>query len=356
MSENNTNRLDSNGLLYLFQRIKTIFTGMFVAKETGKGLSTNDYTTAEKNKLADIAANSQVNVLEGVQRNGTDLTITNKKVNVEVPVLGVQRNGTDLTPNSTTKKVNVEVPVLGISKNGTALTPNSNKVVDIDIPVIGVQRNGSDLTPSNRKVNVEVPVLGVQRNGTDLTPNSSTKKVNVEVPVLGIQKNGTDLTPDSTTKKVNIAVPLVDNALSSSSTNAIQNGVVKDALDLKAPLASPSFTGNPTVPTQATTDNSTKAASTAFVKNAITSALQGKIDLQFSFLETLPASGVVGTFYFIPATTSVTGVDEWEEYVWDAENETFERVGAANVDLTNYFNTTNLPAITNAEIDTILAT
>ena len=30
--------------------------GLFVTKESGKGLSTNDYTTAEKSKLAGIAA------------------------------------------------------------------------------------------------------------------------------------------------------------------------------------------------------------------------------------------------------------------------------------------------------------
>lgn len=36
-----------------------------------------------------------------------------------------------------------------------------------------------------------------------------------------------------------------------------------------APKASPEFTGDPKAPTQATTDNSTKIATTAFVKNAM---------------------------------------------------------------------------------------
>ena len=47
--------LDQNGLLYLWQKI----TSKFVAKETGKGLSSNDYTTDEKVKLGgiDTAAN-----------------------------------------------------------------------------------------------------------------------------------------------------------------------------------------------------------------------------------------------------------------------------------------------------------
>lgn len=42
--------LDDNGLLYLWSKIKSAF----VSKEAGKGLSTNDYTNAEKEKLAGI--------------------------------------------------------------------------------------------------------------------------------------------------------------------------------------------------------------------------------------------------------------------------------------------------------------
>lgn len=44
---------------------------------------------------------------------------------------------------------------------------------------------------------------------------------------------------------------------------------ITNALALKAPLASPALTGTPTAPTPATTDSSTKLATTEFVKNAI---------------------------------------------------------------------------------------
>ena len=56
-----------------------------VDKVDGKGLSTNDYTTDEKNKLGGIASNAQVNVIESVKVNGTALTVTNKAVDVTVP-------------------------------------------------------------------------------------------------------------------------------------------------------------------------------------------------------------------------------------------------------------------------------
>lgn len=56
-----------------------------VDKVSGKGLSTNDYTTDEKNKLAEIAVGAQVNVIESVKVNGTAQTISNKEIDIPVP-------------------------------------------------------------------------------------------------------------------------------------------------------------------------------------------------------------------------------------------------------------------------------
>lgn len=56
-----------------------------VDKVTGKGLSTNDFTTAEKNKLGGIATGAQVNVIETVKVNGTAQTPSSKAVNITVP-------------------------------------------------------------------------------------------------------------------------------------------------------------------------------------------------------------------------------------------------------------------------------
>lgn len=66
-------------------KIKSWGEGKFVAKETGKGLSTNDYTTAEKTKLNGVSAGAQVNKIESVKVNGTALTIdSSKAVNVDL--------------------------------------------------------------------------------------------------------------------------------------------------------------------------------------------------------------------------------------------------------------------------------
>lgn len=82
--------LDNDGLLYLWQKIKNKFATITdlngkVDKVDGKGLSTNDYTTAEKNKLSGVASGAQVNAIETVKVNGAALTPTSKAVNITVP-------------------------------------------------------------------------------------------------------------------------------------------------------------------------------------------------------------------------------------------------------------------------------
>ena len=65
----------------------------YVQKEAGKGLSTNDYTTAEKQKLSNITAGAQVNKIESIKVNGTAQAIgADKSVNISVPIIYAQEN------------------------------------------------------------------------------------------------------------------------------------------------------------------------------------------------------------------------------------------------------------------------
>lgn len=74
-------RLDENGLAHLWQRIKLLVTNNVsskVDKVDGKGLSTNDYTNAEKTKLAGIAEGAQKNVQPDWSLTSGDGAIKNK--------------------------------------------------------------------------------------------------------------------------------------------------------------------------------------------------------------------------------------------------------------------------------------
>lgn len=75
------NLIDIDLLAYFKTKLDLIFTGK-VDKETGKGLSSNDFTSAEKTKLANVAEGAQANVIEGIQTAGTTISPTNKIVNI----------------------------------------------------------------------------------------------------------------------------------------------------------------------------------------------------------------------------------------------------------------------------------
>lgn len=81
---------------YTISQVNTLLSGK-VDKETGKGLSTNDFTTAEKNKLAGIQAGAEVNVQADWNQTDVDADdfIKNK------PSIGVYTagNGIDITNN-----------------------------------------------------------------------------------------------------------------------------------------------------------------------------------------------------------------------------------------------------------------
>lgn len=63
----------------------------------------------------------------------------------------------------------------------------------------------------------------------------------------------------------------VDAEIDALSENPVQNKVLKSALDVKAPIASPAFTGTPTVPNAAAGTNTQQIANTKFVQDAVSS-------------------------------------------------------------------------------------
>ena len=76
-------------------KIKAWGEGKFVAKETGKGLSTNDYTNADKTKLNGVATGAQANKIETVKVNGKALTPdSSKAVNVDLTAYAISADVT----------------------------------------------------------------------------------------------------------------------------------------------------------------------------------------------------------------------------------------------------------------------
>ena len=114
-----------------------------VEQETGKGLSTNDYTTTEKNKLAGIAAGAEVNqkAYANVKVGATTIAAGSKTDTIEL-VAG--SNNVTITPDATNKKVTISVEHTDLSgyiptsqkgaNNGVATLDAQGKVPSSQLP------------------------------------------------------------------------------------------------------------------------------------------------------------------------------------------------------------------------------
>lgn len=144
----------------------------------------------------------------------------------------------------------------------------------------------------------------------------------------------------------------VASTYSSTGTTAVNGQAVKAALD--AFVASPHFTGTPTAPNATAGTNSSQIATTSFVNVAIANAVGQITGLSFEVVTSLPTTGSAGVIYLIAHTHGT--LDIYDEYVWLASSSTYEKIGTTDIDLSGYVQTSDLVAITNTEIDTIIAT
>ena len=102
--------LDETGLAHFWQQILGRLNN-FVRAEEGKGLSTNDLTDTLKSNY-DAAYNYSISAHAP----------TDAEKNV---IVGIQKNGTDLSVNSSTRKVNITVPT---SASDVGAVPTSRKI------------------------------------------------------------------------------------------------------------------------------------------------------------------------------------------------------------------------------------
>ena len=138
-------------------KIKAWGEGKFVAQETGKGLSSNDYTSAEKTKLSGIAegANKYVHPSYTAQKSGLykvtvdasgHVSATTAVAKADITGLGIPATYADATTSthglmSAADKTKLDGVATGaqankiesVKVNGTALTPDSSKAVNVDL-------------------------------------------------------------------------------------------------------------------------------------------------------------------------------------------------------------------------------
>ena len=153
----------------------------------GKGLSTEDYTSEEKTKLAGIAAGAQVNVIDGVSDEF--------EINAEGKVLGVKGIASSkITGLDTSLEGKVDKVV------GSSLVP------DGDITKLQGLANIKSVASGELQIS-ETGELGVSAIDASKVTGLSES---LDSKISGVKVNGVELTPDAQ-KKVDISLAATDS-------------------------------------------------------------------------------------------------------------------------------------------------
>lgn len=112
--------LNNTGLEHLWAKIVSRL-GTKVDKVDGKGLSTNDYTTAEKNKLAGIATGATKVTVDSALSSSSTNPVQNKIVNTEINSLKTLVGDTAVSAQIT-NAISSAIPSVTVADNGKFMT------------------------------------------------------------------------------------------------------------------------------------------------------------------------------------------------------------------------------------------
>lgn len=400
--------LDYDGTAYFWAQLKILFAGK-VDKETGKGLSSNDYTSSEKTKLANIASGAQVNTLEGVQVNGTTVTPTNKIVNIAVPTatsditndsgfITIDDVPEGAAASTTTPKMNgtAAVGTETAFARGDHVHPSDTTKVD---KVSGKGLSTNDFTTAYKnklegiaagaEVNVQSDWNATSGDAfilnkpsipsalSDLTNDdnyvqdasyvhtdnnyTSTEKSKLAGIASGAEANvQSDWNVTTTTSDAYIknkpSIPSKTSDLTNDSDFVSDASYVHTDSNFtsaeKTKLAGIATGANKTTVDSSMSASSTNPVQNKIVKQYIDDAVGAITGIDFQIVTTLPATGTKGIIYLV--SNSGSSGNSYDEYIWVSN--AFEKIGTTDIDLSNYVQFDNLAAITNAEIDAIMAT
>lgn len=321
--------------------------------EEGKVLSSNDFTTTEKNKLAGIDAGADENIIESITVNGTAVTPTDKTVALTIPT--VPTNVSAFT-NDAGYITDADIPEGAAASTDTPLMDGTAAVGSSNAFARGDHRHPTDTSrqaaiTSTNKLSADLISDGTTNKvytateQTKLAGIASGAEVNVVKSVDTTASNGINLSTDSNGK---LDVTVSPGSVASGNTAVVTGGTVYTSLGSYATKDSPALTGTPTAPTAAAGTNTTQIATTAFVGTAVSNAVSSLGDV-------LVYKGTKAAYANLPTTGNKTG-DVWNVTAaygdvpagtnWAWNGSTWDALGGSFT----------IDYMTNAEVDTAINT
>lgn len=275
----------------------------------------NNYSTAEKSKLAGIA--------EGADKTTVTTTISSTDGNA------VASSAVALALEGKVDKVD------GKSLTSNDLTDDlKKKYDDAATKVDTLAANGGEANT----------IETVKVNGTALTPDDS-KAVDIAVPTNNNQiANGAGY---QTAAQVKSTVEGYGYQTAAQVNSAITGKGYQTAAQVKSTVEGYGYQTS----TQVDSAIASKGYQTADqVDAAIAAKLSGITGITFTTVTTLPTTGDAGTIYLVAHSHGTN--DAYDEYIYT--NSAWEKIGNTDIDTSNFVLKSELVAITNAEIDAMV--
>ena len=236
-----------------------------------------------------VASQQSIKAYIATQISAGDLTaivagtgLTGSSLSGPIPTLTIDTGTTvDKTTAQTLSNKTLTSPIINTAISGTAFKDEDNMSSD-SATAVASQQSIKAYVDSQAHSDVTASSTTTFTNKTideDATGNSITNLANASIKA-GAAIDATKIADGSVTSTE-------FQYINSLSSNA------QDQINLKAPLASPALTGNPTAPTQAAGNNSTRLATTAYVDNSTASRDQ------LSEMTDVTFTGLADANYFI---------------------------------------------------------
>ena len=270
-----------------------------VDKELGKGLSTNDYSNTEKAKLKGIEENAQRNVIEEIDLNGVKVKPVNKVVSINVDAEVTEDSNNLITSGAVYEK---------LESKQDQLIPGDNITIQNNV----ISASGKiDLTEYAKTEDVDKK-LGTKQD--TLIPGNG----------ISIEDNKIDVTviAESETQP--------DTSIWVNPSEDTEVGLTYNRSQIDALVGSKQ-------------DKLTAGNGIQIVGSTISSTIDAN---PFITVSELPSVGENGKIYLVPAETPENNnlADEW---IWN--NNSWERLGSASVNLSSYPKLIDLTDIINNE-------
>lgn len=257
----------------------------------GKGLSTNDYTASDKEKLGAIESGAEVNVIETVKVDGTALTVTDKAVDITLSGKADKADltvtpGTGLNADKTTIQLKSGVTATVLTAHQD-LSEKQDVIADIETIRSGAALGSTAVQPSSLKTVATTGSYDDLTNKPSIPSFDSTQMASINSGV-------------NSTKVGNYDSHIADTTNHVTSTDKTNWNAKEDASNKSQTLDPTSTTEFPSSAAAANFVNSSVATATAnFLGNYDLTDLDLTYPATTSQIET-----ALDGYSFIPAPTN----------------------------------------------------